>query len=260
MKHIFSIALFGVLLFYGCTAPQKKHVLFIGNSYTYRNEMPDIFKNIAVSKGKDVEVEAVTKGKATFAIQSNRQEVLAAIQKRKWDYIVLQGSSRDMFAPKQTFESETIPSLEKIISEIKEHNPTSKVLFYMTWGYKNGYQLYNTTSTYKKMSQRVAYGYLKLFQKYRMGVVPVGLAWLESRKKRPDVNLYVKDGAHPSWKGSYLAASCFYAAIFKESAVGSNYYGVLGPKICRYLQTVASKKVLNQKKRFGLVESQANDR
>ena len=47
-------------------------VLFIGNSYTYRNNMPHIFEEISKSKGEKVEVEHCTLGKATLYIQSKR--------------------------------------------------------------------------------------------------------------------------------------------------------------------------------------------
>ncbi len=58
----------------------------------------------------------------------------------------------------------------------------------------------------------------------------------------------------PSYKGSYLAASCFYSAIFNESAIGSTYYGALGPRICYYLQSVGSRNVLYQRKKYGLIK------
>lgn len=257
MKKNFFFSILGILVFIviqSCSADKNISVLFIGNSFTYRNEMPEIFKNIALSKGKKIDVHSVTQGKATFAIQSKREEVYKAINSKKWDYVILQGSSRDMLAPKDTMENKTLPSIEKLVEAVNTNSKKSKILFYMTWGYKNGYVPLETSRTFVKMSKRVAYGYLKLMHKFNYGVVPVGKAWLTSRKTRPDVNLYVKDGAHPSWKGSYLAASCFYTAIFNESAVGATYYGVLGPKICHYLQAQGSKQVLQERKRFGLLK------
>jgi hypothetical protein len=254
-KIIFSIvAILVFIVIQSCSSDKKLSVLFIGNSFTYRNEMPNIFKNIALSKGKRIDVHSVTQGKATFQIQSNREEVYKAINLKKWDYVILQGSSRDMLASKDTMQDKTLPSIEKIVTAINTNSSKSKVLFYQTWGYKNGYVPLKSSKTYVKMSRRVAYGYLKLLKKFNYGVVPVGMAWLESRKKRPEVNLYVKDGAHPSWKGSYLTASCFYTAIFNESAEGSEYYGVLGPKICHYLQVQGNKQVSRRQKRYGLLD------
>ncbi|MFT5582095.1 MAG: hypothetical protein ACI9G9_001360, partial [Psychromonas sp.] len=118
--------------------------------------------------------------------------------------------------------------------------------------YENGYVPNKETDTYEKMTFKVRDNYLKLKNKYHVGVVPVGMAWKDSRYKRQSERLYVKDGAHPSLKGSYLAASCFYASIFNESAIGSTYYGKLGPNICYYLQSVGSRNVLYQRKKYGL--------
>lgn len=122
----------------------------------------------------------------------------------------------------------------------------------MTWGYKDGFKEHPKATSYEKMSLTVKNGYLNFMKKFRFGVVPVGMAWFYIRKKRPDVNLYVKDGGHPSYKGSYLAASCFYAAIFNESPVGAKYYGVLGPKICYFLQKAAARQVLPHREKYGL--------
>lgn len=231
---------------------KQTKVLFIGNSYTYRNEMPDIFEHIAISKGKNIYVESSTKGRATLLIQSERSEVYDAIDNKKWDYVVVQGSSRDFLKDEASIRDTTLPAIEKILRAIKRNNSSTRVLFYMTWGYKNGYKPLPLANTYEKMSNTVRDGYLNLMKRYNFGVVPVGMAWKNSRLRRPDVNLYVKDGAHPSLKGSYLSACCFYAAIFNESAIGSTYYSKLGPRICYYLQSVGSKNVLYQRKKYGL--------
>ena len=102
------------------------------------------------------------------------------------------------------------------------------------------------------MSNTVRDGYLKLKDRYRIPVVPVGMAWKDSRFKRPSLDLHVADGAHPNIYGSYLTASAFFSAIFNESAVGSAYYGGIEPELCYYLQSVASRNVLYQSKKYGL--------
>ena len=227
-------------------------ILFIGNSYTYRNNMPSIFESIAISKGKKVYVQDCTLGKATLFIQSRRFEVKNAISKENWDFIIIQGSSRDFVKAPSIIKNKTKPALEKIIKAIQKNNPSTKMLFYMTWGYRNGFKPIDEVNTFEKMADKIRDRYLELYKTYDIGVVPVGMAWKDVRKKRSEVVLYVKDGAHPSLKGSYLAASCFYSAIFNESAVGSSYYGELGPKICYFLQSIASKNVLYHKVKYGL--------
>ena len=38
------------------------NILFIGNSYTYYNDMPNILEALAKENGKDLSADAVTKG------------------------------------------------------------------------------------------------------------------------------------------------------------------------------------------------------
>jgi len=45
----------------------------------------------------------------------------------------------------------------------------------------------------------------------------VGLAWARIRQTDPAIDLYYRDGSHPSPAGSYLAACAIYAAIFHSS-------------------------------------------
>ena len=227
-------------------------VLFIGNSYTYRNEMPSIFEEIAISKGKKVYVDDCTLGKATLAIQSKRFAVKNAISKEKWDVVIIQGSSRDFVKDSSIIVKKTKPALEKIIKAVQKNNPSTKMLFYMTWGYRNGFKPIDEVNTFEKMSNLIEKRYLGLYKTYDIGVVPVGMVWKDVRKKRDEVVLYVKDGAHPSLKGSYLTACCFYSAIFNDSPVGSKYYSLLGPKICYFLQSISAKNVLFHREKYGL--------
>ena len=227
-------------------------VLFIGNSYTYRNEMPSIFEEIAISKGKKVYVDDCTLGKATLAIQSKRFALKNAISKEKWDVVIIQGSSRDFVKDSSIIVKKTKPALEKIIKAVQKNNPSTKMLFYMTWGYRNGFKPIDEVNTFEKMSNLIEKRYLGLYKTYDIGVVPVGMVWKDVRKKRDEVVLYVKDGAHPSLKGSYLTACCFYSAIFNDSPVGSKYYSLLGPKICYFLQSISAKNVLFHREKYGL--------
>jgi hypothetical protein len=201
-------------------------------------------------------VQAITKGKATMFTQSKRDVVYRAIKDHRWDYVIIQGSSRDFIQAPEIILDRTMPAMEKIVRAVRRNRADTRILLYMTWGYKNGYVPFDYTDTYEKMTYTIRDEYIRLGKYYNFGVVPVGVAFKDSRLRRPDVNLYVKDGAHPSLKGSYLAACCFYAALFNESAIGSTYYGKLGPKICYYLQSVGSKNVLYQRKKYNLINQE----
>jgi hypothetical protein len=206
---LFSIS---VLFFFQVTAKKEINILFIGNSYTYRNHMPKIFEKLAKLNGKSLHVYTNTKGMTSFYRHSKRQNLYKAIAWKKWDYVILQGSSRDMIKDSVTFKTKTIPGLEKLIGAVNSNSKQTKILFFMTWAYQKGYG----KKSYSEMTKNVKNGYEFLSTNYNIPVVPVGLAWKEVRVTEKKSKLYHRDGAHPSLQGSYLVASCFYVSIFKE--------------------------------------------
>ena len=60
---------------------------------------------------------------------------------------------------------------------------------------------------------------------------------------RPEIELYVKDGSHPSYAGSYLAAAVGYLTLFKEPFKADTPVR-LKPEVAKYLRSVAERVVL----------------
>jgi len=50
-------------------------------------------------------------------------------------------------------------------------------------------------------------------------LIPVGPTWQTTIKKNPEINLFGKDGIHPSAEGVYLSACVFFASFTGESPV-----------------------------------------
>lgn len=197
-----------------CNRPLK--ILFIGNSYTYRNHMPKMFMKIAHAHGKKIEVHWNVKGKTSFYRHSLRPNLYKAIKWKKWDYVVLQGSSRDMLKNNSIFYGKTIPALDKIISTIKNNHSKTKILFFMTWAYKKGYKKFKNSNTHFKMIRVISNKYKNLANRYNGEVIPIGLVWEKLIFKNKIQDLYKKDNAHPSIVGSYVTACCFYSKIFNR--------------------------------------------
>ena len=76
-------------------------------------------------------------------------------------------------------------------------------------------------------------------------VLPVGLAFAESLKQRPDLLMHQKDKSHPTAAGSYLYGAMIYGLLFKQSPEGKKYLGEcekpLKPEDAKFLQTLAWK-------------------
>lgn len=77
-------------------------------------------------------------------------------------------------------------------------------------------------------------------------VIPVGLAFDEAYRRRPDIKLHKGfDGSHPELIGTYLAACTVYATLYGKSPVGNSYdyYGKIDKETATFLQQVAADTV-----------------
>jgi hypothetical protein len=77
-------------------------------------------------------------------------------------------------------------------------------------------------------------------------VIPVGLAFEEAYRRKPDMNLHKPfDGSHPNFLGTYLAANVVYASLYGVSPVGNGYdfFGKISKEDAAFLQQVAQDTV-----------------
>ena len=226
MKQIFII-LFLVIISARISSAEKRKILFLGNSYTYYNDLPNTLKQLALSLGDTLEVDSYTPGGASFQSLSNDANTLAKIQLPGWDYVVLQAQSQEpAFSPAQV-QSDTYPFAKKLDSLIHISNPCAETIFYMTWGRKNGdagnCAAYPPICTYEGMQQRLRESYLEMSNTNHATCSPVGVAWRTFRVAHPAVELYNPDESHPSVNGTYLAACTFYCSIYHKTTLGANY-------------------------------------
>ena len=244
----FLVVLFFIPLF--VYSQQKKEVLFIGNSYTYVNNLPDLVKQIALSFGDSLIHDSSTPGGANFNTHTNNTQTLAKINQQQWDYVVLQAQSQEpSFSPGQVANN-TYPYAEILVDSIHANSSCTEPLFFMTWGRKYGDQqncaVYPPVCTYLGMQQRLRESYLEMAFYDSASCAPVGMAWKQSIAQDSSLNLYSPDNSHPSIYGSYLAACTFYASIFKKSASGSSFWPNGIDSITAYnLQQIASSTVLD---------------
>lgn len=191
------------------------HVLFIGNSYTYFNNLPEMFAKLA---------EAGHQKKIIYAMQApgglrlkdhwTRPETRTALSTGKWDYVVLQDQStlgtNYYFEGKPRIPTDELfhPYAIDFAKAIKDANAIP--VFYLTWARK------------KVPEDQAALNaaYMRAARETKSIVAPAGLAWAAIEEHSPSINLFYKDGSHPSPAGTYLNACVFYATIFGRSPVG----------------------------------------
>ncbi|MBR4035113.1 MAG: hypothetical protein IKJ05_00085 [Oscillospiraceae bacterium] len=187
-------------------------VLFIGNSHTFYNDMPQIFKNICDEKGKDVEVAMQAFGGKTYGWHYGQMtELRFALLHGGFDYIVMQQAAHSPCPSKE----ETLTDGGKIIELARKCGVTP--IQTMPWAEKRDpdhqkgmYDIYNTLS-----------------EMYGVKLAYAGNVFEDVFYNHPEIDMYWKDGEHASPYGSYTIAMSVYAAIFGESVKGlapNSYY------------------------------------
>jgi len=210
--------------------PQKtQRVLFIGNSYTGVNNLPQIIANIALPEGDTLIFDSNTPGGQTLQGHSNNTVTRNKIMAGNWNYVVLQEQSQlPSFSLAQVQQS-VFPYARLLDSLIKTYNPCAETMFYMTWGRKNGdasnCPVWPPVCTYNGMDSLLFLRYMMLAENNNALVSPVGAVWRYIRENYPSIELYQADESHPSLAGSYAAACCFYTTIFRKNPllISNNY-------------------------------------
>lgn len=226
-------------------AQNSRKVLFIGNSYTQYNNLPNLVAQIATSMGDTLISSSITPGGQTLQGHSTDVATLNAIKQDQWDVVVLQEQSqRPAFSPTQV-ASDVYPYAKRLVDSIRANNSCTQPMFYMTWGRKNGdaanCPFYTPICTYEGMQQRLRESYMDMAQQNNGITAPVGAAWKVVRDSLPNIDLYNPDESHPSLHGSYLAACVFYASIFHRNPHGSSFTGGLSSSDAERLQYFAGK-------------------
>ncbi len=98
-----------------------------------------------------------------------------------------------------------------------------------------------------EMTRQLADATIKVANDNDIMVVPVGLAFAEALKGKPDTKLIIADNRHPSVAGTYLEACVLYATLLKKSPEGLPWYGLgelqLPKDEAQYLQKTAWETV-----------------
>jgi hypothetical protein len=227
MNRLVITLLFFATLISTAQNTKKIKVLFIGNSYTYVNNLPQLVADIARANGDTLVFDYSYPGGYTFNNHFYNATTINKIAVGGWNYVILQAQSQEpAFSPTQV-NSQTLPYAVKLDSAIKHHNPCATTVFYETWGRKFGdasnCPFYPPICTYTGMqnSLKNAYG---LFADTTKGILsPVGEAFRSSITSSPSIDLYQSDQSHPSIEGSYLAAAVFYEVVFQKSVISNTY-------------------------------------
>lgn len=222
-------------------------VLFIGNSYTYVNNLPQLIASMAEAGGDTLVFSANLPGGYTFNNHLNNSTTTSLIQQGEWDYVVIQGQSQEPSFPDGQFYSQTYPYAQQLCEMIYQYNPAAKIVFYMTWGRKNGDQnncpYFPPLCTYEGMDSLLYLRYMTMAEDFGAVVSPVGVLWHYIRDYNPEIELYSSDESHPSLAGSYAAACSFYSVLYRKDPRESVYNPGIDEEAAEKIRLAASKVV-----------------
>lgn len=233
-------ALFAGVLF----AQEHPRVLFIGNSYTQANDLPQMVADIAQSMGEDMEYHSNTPGGCTFEMHCHNQSMMW-ICEGGWDVVVMQEQSQLPAFPLDSVELYVFPYAQQLVDSVYAHNHCAEPMFYMTWGRKNGDTEfgYPPMDTYEGMDSLLYARYMQMGEDNDASVCPVGRVWHYLRNHNAEIELYMMDESHPSLAGSYAAACAFYTMIFGRDPNDISHNAGLDETTARAIRSAAHEVV-----------------
>jgi len=175
---------------------KKLRILFIGNSHTYFNDMPEMVAEQFRKEQYDCEVTMIAHGGWFLEQHVNEPDVRFNILYGHYDYVVLQEHAHP-FGPEEKFYG-AVRQLNQWILEAG-----SKAVIYMTWAKKD--EEFN--------QERMTLAHEQIADELGMLLAPVGKYWWEYMRSYPDIEMYYKDGQHASPDGSRFAAKYIWNAI-----------------------------------------------
>lgn len=175
---------------------KKLRVLFIGNSHTYFNDMPDMVAEMFRADQYDCEVTMIAHGGWYLDQHVKEPDVRFNILYGNYDYVVLQEYAHP-FGPEEKF----FAAVRKLDQWIREAG--SKTVIYMTWARKSE----------EFVQERMTKAHEQIVAEIGALMAPVGKYWWDYMRSWPDLEMYYEDGAHASAHGSRFAAKYIWSAI-----------------------------------------------
>jgi len=187
-------------------ASKPLHLLFVGNSYTYVNMLPEMLRqmSLAAKEGRPIEYRMIAPGGYSFEKHWKDGVVAKAIGEGGWDYVVFQEQSLGPVS-----DPTNMHRYARLLNE-EVRKVGAKTAFYVTWARK----------TVPGQQEQITGAYSAIAKELGALSCPVGPAWAEVLKKRPALELYQADGSHPSPAGTYIGACVFYSVLCFKNPVG----------------------------------------
>lgn len=174
------------------------HVLFVGNSLTYTNDLPATLAAIAASAGDTIRVASETgAGLALVDHLTGATSAVARIAQGGWEYVILQQGP----TPAGICRDSLVLWTKLFNSKIRAVGAQPAVL--MVWPIVGVGPPFDDVRVSFQMAADAVTGTF----------LPAGEAWRAALRVDPVVALYGSDGFHPSPIGTFLTALEIYERV-----------------------------------------------
>jgi hypothetical protein len=187
----------------------RSRVLFVGNSYTFVNDLPACVSRI----DPGLATFSVTAGGQTLSGHLREGMALREIASGRYDVVVLQEQSLAPLISPDAFES----ALSEFARATRAQH--ARPILYETWSRaRPGDPAFNATDTSgpADMDSRLEEEFRSAAGKFGLERAPVGAAFSLLRIRGRGERLIAEDGSHPTPEGTYLAALVIVQAIIKK--------------------------------------------
>lgn len=180
-------------------------VLFIGNSLTAANDLPEMVRALAVLGGHpEPDIGAVLRGGYSLGDHLTEGTAQQTIQSDAWSIVILQQGPSGLPESRVQLVADT-----RRFDDI-DRAAGARTGLYMVWPDNSRLTAFDSVSLSYRSAAAAVDGML----------FAAGDAWRAAWHRDPTLPLYGPDGFHPSPEGSYLAALVIYAGLYHETPVG----------------------------------------
>jgi hypothetical protein len=231
MRVLLSLAVAALLLTWGPpsagarTDAEPLRVLFVGNSLTSTNDLPARVAALADAGGRELEVGAVTFDGFSLEDHWHRGDARVELATRSWDAVILQQGPSAL--PESQIHLREWAARFAAVGRAAGARP-------------------GLLGVWPESSRRAALGaviasYRKAAHSARADLFPAGAAWRAAWACDRRVQLYGKDGFHPSELGTHLAALVVYGRLFRAPLLSPRLAASdASPRTSRILQAAAA--------------------
>jgi hypothetical protein len=178
--------------------PGGIHVLFVGNSLTYTNDLPRTVASLGALVGDSIFVASATEPDLALVDHLNGlSSALAQMRQGGWQFVVLQQGPSSLPANRDSLVLWTTmfdPHIRAI---------GAKPALFMVWPSRDRKASFGEVRQSYRLAAQAVHGVF----------MPAGAAWLKAWAADSALPLYGPDGFHPSRLGTYLAALVIYERL-----------------------------------------------